>query len=201
MTKKIPATLNLPLFNAAGDQIDYSLYDRLQLDNASGAVEREFFAVGLGDTDSVSARRKTLADTNVRNGQIPEGQGFGAYAMKVWWESGNDAKTEAERVLQRDYIHQATLEILIESKNQYGTWKLSELQGIADDMLVTSGANGQAFEAAQADYMGIKKFNLYIPLPRLTTFSVKLNQGVAPDAAFDNDFLCFSFVGILNRAG
>jgi len=200
-TPVIPPSLNLPLFNAAGDQLDYTLYDRLQLNNAGGAVEREFFAVGLGETDSISARRKTLADTNVRGGRIPEGQASAIYALKIWYESGTDAKTEAERVALRDWVHEATIEFKIESKNNYGIWKLSELQGMADDMIVTAGATGQAFESAWSTFQGIKKFNLYIPLPRLTEFRVVLDQGIAPDAAFNEDYICCGLVGILNRAG
>lgn len=197
----LPPSLNLPLFNAAGDQIDYTLYDRLQLNNAGGAVEREFFANGLGDTDPISTRRKTQADTNVRKGQIPEGQAFAVFALKFWLESGNDAKTEAERVGLRDWIHNCTVEFLIESKNNYGIWKLSELFGIVDDMQVTAGAAGQAFEPSRGEYVGIKKLNLYIPLPRLTSYNVRLNQEAAPAAALDEVFLCCGLVGILNRAG
>jgi len=196
----LPSTLNLKLFNAAGDQIDYTLYDRLKLNNAGGAIEREWFTTGLNDTDPVSANRKTIADTNVRGGRVPEGQAMAVFAMKFIYEA-QVVKTEAQRVLQRQWIHSCSVEFLIESKNQYGTWKLSELLGFVDDSQVTAGAAGQAFESSQGDYRGIKKFNLYIPLPRLTSYSVRLNQGIAPDASLDGDFIYCGLVGILNRAG
>jgi len=193
-------TLNLPLFNEQGDQIDYTLYDRMALNNAGGAIEREFFVNGLGDTDPVSTLRKTKADTNVREGKIPEGQAFAAFALKFWIET-DEVRTEPERVLFNQWVKGCVVEILIESKNQYGTWKLSEILGKVDDSQVTAGAAGQAFEASRGDYAGIKKFNLYIPLPRLVTYSVKLIQTVAPAAALDGDFINCGLVGILNRAG
>jgi len=197
----LPTTLNLKLFNQAGDQIDYTFYDRLKLNNAAGAIEREWFVTGLNETDPVSANRKTIADTNVRGGgRIPEGQAAGIFAMKFVYES-ESVKTEAQRVLQRQWIHSCVVEFLIESKNQYGTWKLSELLGFVDDSQVTASATGQAFEASRGDYKGIKKFNLYIPLPRLTSYSVRLTQGIAPDASLDGDFIYCGLVGILNRAG
>jgi len=193
-------TLNLPLFNEQGDQIDYTLYDRMALDNGSGPTEREFFVNGLGSEDPITGLRKTKADTNVREGKIPEGQAFAAFALKFWIET-DEVRTEAERVLFNNWIKGCVVEILIESKNQYGTWKLSEIFGRVDDSQVTAGANGQAFEVSRGDYSGVKKFNLYIPLPRLVTYSVKLIQTVAPAAALDGDFIACGLVGILNRAG
>ena len=122
------------------------------------------------------------------------------FALKFIYEA-NAAMTEATRVLQRQWIHSCTIEFLIESKNQYGVWKLSELLGFVDDSQITAAAAGAAGEGSQGDYHGIKKLNLYIPLPRLTSYSVRLTQGVAPGAALDADFLYCGLVGILNRAG
>lgn len=200
MSVKMPAKLNLNLFNAAGDQIDYTFYDRLALANSGGTDSREFFVVGIGETDSISTRRKTLADTNVRKGSIPEGQSFGCFALKFYFEM-IAALTEAQRILLNVWIHGITVEVLIDSKNQYGTWKLSEILGKVDDSQITAGASGQAFEASRGDYDGIKKFNLYIPLPRLTSFTVRLNFDAASDAALDDNFINLGMVGLLNRAG
>ncbi len=200
MNQVVPATLNPPLFNAQGDQIDYTYYDRLALHNASGAIEREWFVNGIGQDDPVTGVRKTIADTNVRGGAIPEGQAFNMFALKFWYEA-QAVMTEAERISWNQWVHGATIEFLIESKNQYGTWKLSEIMGAVDDSQVTASATGQAFSPSRGVFNGIKPFNLIIPLPRLTSYSVRLTQGVASIAGLDEDFLCCGMVGVLNRKG
>ena len=196
----MPPTLNPQLFNAAGDEIDYTNYDRMQLNNAGGAVEREFFVIGVGQEDPISAVRKTKADTNVRGGRIAEGQAMGVFALKFYYENGA-VKTEAQKILKDLWIHGTYIEFLIESKNEYGIWKLSELLGFVDDAQVTASATGQASNASQGEYFGIKQLNYYIPLPRLCSYSVNMVQTVVPDASQDADYLNCALVGIKNRAG
>ncbi len=201
MDKNIfPATLNLPLFNAAGDQFDNTWYDRLILDNAAGIGERRFFSNGLNDQDPVSGNAKTLADTNVKRGVVAEGKAFGIFALHFIYES-NAVKTEAEMQLRNQWLMNTVIEFDIESKQQYGQWKLSEIFGAPDLSLTTAGATGQAAQSSQGQFNAVKPLNMYIPLPRLTSYNVIMKQYVASDAALDGDFLYCGLVGIENRAG
>jgi hypothetical protein len=135
----LPPTLNLKLFNQQGDQLDYSNYDRLLLNNAGGAIERSFFEVGLGQTDPVSARRKTLADTNVRSGQTPEGQAFAAFVLKFFIEN-NANFSEANYLSWILWLKDTVIQINLETKKEYGTWKLGELLGIPANGLIVPAA-------------------------------------------------------------
>lgn len=197
----LPPTLNLKLFQQQGDQLDYTLYDRLLLNNAGGAIQRNFFEVGLGITDTISTRRKTLADTNVREGRIPEGQAFAAFVLKFWAEF-NANLSEANYLSWIQWIRDTVIQINIDSKQEYGTWKLAELFGIPSNFLIVPAAAGSNVALGSvAMFQSLKPLNLYIPFPRLTTWTIAMFQGTAPAAALDNTGICCGLVGVRNRAG
>lgn len=197
----IPPTLNLPLFNAQGDQFDASQYDRLSLLNAGGAIEREFFAIGLGQNDPVSAVRKTLADTNIRNGAQAEGTAFAGFNLKIWFEPDSN-KSEAQYLDFVLWARQAVIIIDLPTKKDYGTWKLTEIMGAADfSLLVPAAAGSNVAFRSVAMFQSLKQFNLYIPLPRLTDFRIRLQQNLAPADTLDGDFLVAALVGVKNSAG
>lgn len=197
---QFPPTLNPHLFNAEGDRIDYTIYDRLELDNASGPIEREFFSQGVNEDDPVTGTRKTKADTNFRGGLIPEGQSFGTFIFRFLFESEN-ILTEAQKLAFNSWVHTTVMEFNIESKNEYGTWKLTELFGNTNDTIVTAGATGQAASDGRAIYSGMKVLNLAIPLPRLTDVHMNMIQYAASPGDNDGDYIGCYMVGIKNRAG
>jgi len=197
----LPPSLNLPLFGQIGDQLDYTNYDRLMLNNAGGAIERAFFEIGLGNTDPVSTRRKTLSDTNMRAGEIPEGQAFAAFVLKMWIEA-NANMSEANYLSFIQWLRDTVIQIRIETKQEYGTWKLSELVGVpVTGLIVPAAAGSNATLLSQGAFQGVKPLNLYIPFPRLTSFTVAMIQGTAPAAALDNMGIVCGLVGVKNRAG
>lgn len=197
----LPPTLNLKLFQEQGDQLDYSHYDRLLTLNAGGAIERRFFEIGLGQTDPVSTRRKTLADTNLREGRIPEGQAFAAFVLKFWLEF-NANLSEANYLSLIQWARDAAIVIDIDTKKEYGTWKLTELLGMpTNGLIVPAAAGSNASLLSVGMFQSLKPLNLYIPFPRLTSWTVALVQGTAPAAGLDSTGLVCSLVGIKNRAG
>jgi len=197
----IPPTLNLPLFNAQGDQFDASQYDRLSLLNAGGAIEREFFAIGIGNADPVSTVRKTLADTNLKNGQQQEGTAFAGFNLKIWFEPDSN-KTEAQYLDFVLWARQSVLVMDLPTKKDYGTWKMTEIMGVPDfTLIVPAAAGSNATFRSQGMFQSLKQFNLYIPLPRLTDFRIRMLQFLAPAATLDGDFVCASLVGVKNSAG
>lgn len=197
----IAPTLNLPLFNTQGDQFDASLYDRLGLLNAAGAIERDFYAVGVGGTDPITTLPKTYADTNVVNGQIQEGTAFAGFVLKFFYEPFQNKAED-------DYIHwvlwarQTVIQVDLPTKKDYGTWKLTELFGNPNYTLLVPGTAGNfvAFQSV-GSYQSLKQLNLYIPLPRLTDFRISMTQYLASDTTQDGDFLVCSLVGVKNSAG
>lgn len=196
----IPPTLNLKLFNVQGDQFDASLYDRLFLLNAGGAVERDFFAIGLGNADPVSGILKTLADTNVRQGQIQEGTAFAGFNLKIWMEPDSN-KSEAQYLDFILWARQTVISIDLPTKKDYGTWKLTEILGIPNLMLIAPAAAGSNVAlVSTGTYKSLKEWNLYIPLPRLTDFRVNMLQFLAPAASLDGDAICASIIGVKNSA-
>lgn len=197
----VPPTLNLKLFQAEGDQLDYTHYDRLLLNNAGGAVERSFFEVGLGFTDPVSARRKTLADTNLREGRIPEGQAFAGFVLKFWVEFiANLAETGYLSWIT--WLADTVIQIRIDTKQEYGTWKLTELLGMPSNGLIVPAAAGSNVALLSGGiFQSLKPLNLYIPFPRLSSWTIAMIQGTAPAAALDNTRVNCGIVGIRNRAG
>lgn len=197
----VPPTLNLKLFQKEGDQLDYTHYDRMLLNNAGGAIERSFFEVGLGQTDPVSARRKTLSDTNLRDGRIPEGQAFAAFVLKFWAEF-NANLSEANYLSWIQWIRDTVIQIRIDTKQEYGTWKISELLGMPTNGLIVPAAAGSNVGLLGVGmFQSLKPLNLYIPFPRLTSWTIAMIQGTAPGAALDNTAICCGLVGIRNRAG
>lgn len=196
----VPPTLDLQLFNEEGDQIDYTFFDRLELSDVADSEEREFFVNGVGDIDPVTGNRKTKFDTNIRGKAIPSGQAFAGFILKFSYQS-EKLKSEAELQLKNNWMHGIFLEFHIESKNQYGQWTLMELLGEVDDTITNAAAAGPARQSSQGNYQGVKTLNLYIPLPSLTSFSVKMFQQALSDTALNGDFLKCDFIGILNRKG
>ncbi len=197
----VPPTLNLKLFQKEGDQLDYTDYDRLLLNNAGGAIERRFFEIGLGNTDPVSGRRKTLADTNLREGRIAEGQAFATFVLKFWAEF-NANLSEANYLSWIQWMRDTVIQINIDTKQEYGTWKLSELLGMpTNGLIVPTAAGSNVGIMAVGMFQSLKPLNLYIPLPRLTSWTVAMFQGTAPAAPLDNLGICCGYVGIKNRAG
>ncbi len=197
----LPPTLNLKLFQQEGDQLDYTHYDRIMLNNAGGAIERAFFEIGLGETDSVSSRRKTLADTNLRDGRIPEGQAFAAFVLKFWDEK-NANLSEANYLSWIQWVRDTVIQIRIDTKQEYGTWKLSELLGVPTNGLIVPAAAGSNVALLSVGmFQSIKPLNLYIPFPRLTSWTIAMIQGTVPAATLDNTGICCGLVGIRNRAG
>jgi len=196
----IPPTLNLPIFNKQGDQFDASLYDRLFLLNAGGAVERDFFAIGLGEADPISGVLKTLADTNLRQGKIEEGTSFAGFNLKIWQEPDSN-KSEAQWLDFVLWARQTVLAIDLPTKKDYGTWKFSEILGIPNMALLVPAAAGSnvAFTSVGA-YKSLKEFNLYIPFPRLMDFRITMRQFLAPAATLDGDGVCASIIGVKNSA-
>jgi len=197
----VPPTLNMPLFNQQGDQLDYTHYDRLLLNNAGGAIERAWFEVGLGASDPVSSRRKTLSDTNLRDGRIPEGQAFAAFVLKFWLEF-NANLSEANYLSLVQWLRDTTVQIRIDTKKEYGTWKISELLGMpTNGLIVPAAAGSNVGLLAVGMFQSLKPLNLYIPFPRLTSWTIAMIQGTAPASALDNTGVCCGLVGISNRAG
>ncbi len=197
----LPPTLNLKLFQQEGDQLDYTHYDRIMLNNAGGAGERSFFEIGLGETDSISSRRKTFSDTNLRGGKIPEGQAFGAFVLKMWDEK-NANLSEANYLSWIQWVRDTVIQIRIDTKQEYGTWKMSELLGVpTNGLIVPAVAGNNAILQSVGSFQSIKPLNLYIPFPRLTSWTIAMIQGTAPAAALDNTGICLGLIGVRNRAG
>lgn len=197
----IAPTLNLPLFNTEGDQFDATLYDRLGLLFAGGAIERSFYAVGLNQQDPISGITKTLADTNVNSSQIQEGTAFAGFNLKFWYEPDSN-KAETDYLAWVLWARQVSIEVDLPTKKDYGTWKLTELLGVPNYSLIVPATAGD-FVALQSigSFQSVKQLNLYIPLPRLTDFNIVMDQYIAPDSVLDGDFLCCGLVGVKNSAG
>src|SRR5690606_27866223 len=173
----VPPTLNLKLFQKEGDQLDYTNYDRLLLNNAGGAIERRFFEIGLGNTDPVSGRRKTLADTDLREGRIAEGQAFATFVLKAWAEF-NANLSGANYLSWIQWMRDTVIQINIDTKQEYGTWKLSELLGMPTNGLIVPAAAGSNVGLLSVGmFQSLKPLNLYIPFPRLTSWTIAMFQG------------------------
>jgi hypothetical protein len=192
-------SLTSGLYNPMGDKIDYTFYDRLKM-LSSNTQPRDFFTIGVGEADPLVAGTKTLADTNFRKGQMPAGQSFVTRGMIMYYESSL-VKTEANLLSVWDWIHKTYIQIFIDSKNEYGTWKLSEIMGVTIDSIMTPAVAGNNSTVPSTGVAkGLKIFNTAFKLPTLTGFRVTISSTAASAAALDSDFINCAFVGTLDRA-
>src|SRR5690606_19863364 len=184
-----------------GYQPDYTSYDRRLLSKAGVAIERGSLAIGLGNSEPVSGRRKTWADPALREGRSAEGQAFATFVLKFWAEF-NANLSEANYLSWIQWMRDTVIQINIDTKQEYGTWKLSELLGMPTNGLIVPAAAGSNVGLLSVGmFQSLKPLNLYIPFPRLTSWTIAMFQGTAPAAALDNTGICCGMVGIKNRAG
>jgi len=167
------------------------------------------FLQAKGD-EKADLREANLREANLRGADLREANLRGADLRRANLREANlrvaDLReanlSEANYLSWIQWLRDTVIQINIDTKQEYGTWKLSELLGMPTNALIVPAAAGSNVAlTAVGMFQSLKPLNLYIPLPRLTSWTVAMFQGTAPAAALDNLGICCGYVGIKNRAG
>lgn len=181
-----------------GDVLDFSLWDRFQIDGTTPTLEHRLFVNGLGSPGGIAAA-KNLADTNVQgNGGVPQGQKFYVRAIKIFYES-DEIRTPAEIQALYDVLANTTLDIRIPGKDTYGQWGLDELFGITSAAVVVPAATNYNPPTSIGSYRGVLPINLPIVFAANVQYTILVTHHAAPAADLDDDLIKIALQGILER--
>jgi hypothetical protein len=174
----------------SGDKFDYTYYDTATL--AVATTSHRLFTQQLGGA-------KTLADTNMKVGsQIPSGQKLIVHALKIDY-IGKTTKATADLLSYYNMLDQTTLQIILSGKDDYGTFRLTELMGAHQYLALTPTAAGDNIDRVQAIAKGVFPFNVPITLAALQTFEILITHQTAVAAALATDRLVVGLNGKLIR--
>ena len=188
-------SLQTGTYKGSGDIIDYTLYDRLTIDQNRSV--HHLFQVGVGQNDPLG-NVKTLADTNVQGSQgIPVGQKLYVNAIKVMLTSTTIPITAQILGDFQQMIEDTTLTVRITGKDNYGLWKLNEMFGVPFQAAI-SEAN-QSTPTSHGRYLGIYPLNLPIVLAQQVQFEVTIEHHAGTAASLDNSLMSVGLSGILER--
>jgi len=181
-----------------GDILDWTLWDRFEVDGTTPTLIHRLFVNGLGSPGGVAGNRN-LADTNlVGNQGIPLGQKLYIRAIKLFYRA-DEVRTPTEHVSWHDMLANTTLNIQIPGKDSYGQWALDELMGISTSMMNVPAATNYNPSNSVGRYVGIFPLNLPIVLSSQVAFTVTVEHHVAPAADLDDDLVKVGLNGILER--
>jgi len=162
----------------SGDKYDYTYYDTAVL--AAATRSHRMFTQSLGGT-------KTLADTNMKiGGQVANGKKLVVRCIKFTYVA---KAQKATAFLQQyyDFLDQSTIQILLDGKEDQGTYRLTEMMGASEYISVVPTVPGDNLHQNQSVVNGILKLNEKIVLPALQVFEILLVHHTATNAALDDD--------------
>lgn len=180
-------------YGVGGNITDWSYYDTIKL-NAS-VRSHTLFKTPLGQGNP----SKTLADTNMVTNTIPQGQKFTAFAVKTFYVSA-DLSSEAKYLAFCQMLKNTTIEFFITGKDATFQYKMNELVQapiLAGLKPTTAGDNVNSIEQ---NSKGILPLNIPIVLAGLTSFEARIVHHVAVDSSLNNDEICISLNGRLDRS-
>jgi hypothetical protein len=185
-------------YKGSGDILDWTLWDRFEVDGTTPTLIHRLFVNGLGSPGGVAGNRN-LADTNlVGNQGIPLGQKLYVRAIKVFYRA-DEVRTPAELVAWHDLLANTTINFTIPGKDTYGQWALDEVLGIPVSMMNVPAATNYNPSESAGKYVGILPLNLPITLSSQVAFNVVVEHHVAPAAGLDDDLIKIGLNGILER--
>jgi len=185
-------------YSKEGDILDWTLWDRFEIDGTTPVLIHRLFVNGLGTPGGVAGNRN-LADTNqVGANPVPQGNKLFVRAIKLFYRA-DEIRTPTEHVEWHDMLANTTLNIKIVGKDTYGQWALDELMGIPVSMMNVPAATNYNPSNSNGRYLGIFPLNLPIVLSSLVSFNVEMEHHVAPAADLDDDLVKVGLNGILLR--
>lgn len=183
-------------YSASGEVLDYTMYDRQQIDAA--ILQHRFFTQGLGKPMSTGVI-KTLADSNVISDGIPQGQKFTVRAIKMHYV-GDKIRNNAEMQSIIDLLAQSVMTFKITGKDVILQMTLMELMGNNFPVLtVPTVAGDNPRDHMTSIIRTAYPLNIPIVLASLTRFEILVEHFEAPAAGLDNDLIALSLQGALER--
>jgi hypothetical protein len=174
----------------AAEVLDYSYYDTAIL---SATLQNRYFVVPLGQAG------KTKADTNwTLAGQLPQGQNFKVFCLKVFYNS-IAARTTADVGHFYRMLFETTLEIKIPGKDSLGTYKLSEVFGIPSLFNLVPTAAGDNIPLVMSNIPGKIIFNNPMKIGSTQSFEIVVEHHTPVNAALYGDKLTVVLNGRLVR--
>lgn len=174
--------------------LQYTYYDTLPM--AAATAQYRFFTQALGQ----GTPQKTLAQTNMtQSSQMPQGQNLTVNHLYIqYW--GNDLKNNASLQEFYKYVQNTSVEFVIPGKDSLGTWKLSELMGFSNYMVVVPTVAGDNIPFSQVGKIdGKYKLNIPIVLAALQAFEVRVQKHATILDVLDDDTLTIGLCGVLKR--
>lgn len=183
-------------YSAAGEILDYVLYDSQQLD--SGILQHRFFIQGLGKPMSTGVI-KTLADSNVISEGMPQGQKFTIKAIKVFYKP-LEIRINAEIQAIVTMIGKTVVTFKINGKDIILQMTLQELMGNNFPVVLVPTVAGDNVNDHQLSIIRTAyPINIPIVLSALTHYEILLEHMVAPSNTLDDDIIMISLQGALER--
>ena len=174
--------------NKSGDVYDYTYYDTLTLSSTSQATR--MFTSPLGGA-------KTLADTNMKIGaQVANGKRLVCKFLKFDYIS-TSLKDNAALQAFYDFLDQTTLQVIIDGKEDYGTWRLTELMGAHIYFAMVPTVAGDNVEGLTNIVTGVYALNKKIIFPSLQVFEILVRHHTLTNAALNGDRFVVGLNGIL----
>jgi hypothetical protein len=183
--------------NAAGESLDFTLYDTQKL--ANGTNEHTFFTQGNGKPFTIGGN-KTKADSNIVADVIPSGQRLMVYVVETYVQFGVAPIDETVIGKMLGLLAETVLTINIEGKDRILQRTVQQLMG--------NYFSGIVLQAAAVNeniilpfFSKIEPYILKkpIPLASLTHFEGNMIHYVTPDAALNNFKLKFALRGKFER--
>lgn len=161
------------------ERYDYTYYDTAVLD--STAQNERMFTIPIGGA-------KTLSDTNMKvGGQVANGKILVAKYLKFDYIS-KSLKNNAGLQAIHDFYDETTLKVLIDGKEDYGTWRLSELMGAHEYIVTVPTVAGDNIAVSNMSITkGVYTLNEKIVFPSLQVFEILLNFNTLSDVLLDGD--------------
>lgn len=185
-------------YSGKGDVLDFTLWDRFEVDGTTPTLVHRLFVNGLGSPGGVAGNRN-LADTNlVGNQGIPLGQKLYVRAIKLFYRA-DEVRTPTEMVSFHDLLANTVINFAIPGKDTYGQWALDELLGGPLNMINVPAATNYNPAQSLGVMKGVLPLNLPITLASQVGFTITVTHEVAPAADLDDDLIKIGLNGILER--
>jgi len=192
------AAMQSGTYKGDGDILDFTLWDRFEVDGTTPTLRHRLFVNGLGSPGGIVGN-KTLADTNVSgNVGIPQGQKLYVRAIKVFYWA-KEIRTPVEIVEFYQMLAETTINISIPGKDTYGQWALDEIMGIPVSIIDNPAATNYNPPLSTGRHVGILPLNLPIVLASVVSFNISVEHHTAPSADLDDDVVKIGLNGILER--
>lgn len=176
--------------------LDWTTYFTFKMDS----VEREHICFKNIVGDTYQGRTLTEWDTNVIQKNIPHGQKYVVWGIRIKYMA-TDIRNDEERQFINNFLRTTTAKFYIAGKDNVGYWTMSEWFGPMQMVAVPTNAGDNVPFSSMGNYEGIKNLNIPIILEEDTTFDMTFTKIIPSDASLNEDYVKIELIHELDRRG